>query len=292
MLWSHTGEKPDLSIGVHSLDSGGMLYRGAYHDGEVVINTVLSGRSLVIDGMKKMLAAYQAGQPIYARITSGARAGSITRIVSSRFALKGFTGLSSTYSERIIQTGTVKDRPDIWACFSEDQYRSFGHRKQLRMGMVKWLDLPYTEYEMFEFDGRKTVKANYSDWESLEFLPDHAGSTEFVFTRAAQMTAAQKQAAAQSANYCHTPIDMFGKEIALGDMIIYARAGELVIGRLTKVTDSGYMVVETILDKRELRLQGSESSDCIVNRKINPAVMKFERDEVLSQKLMMEKLKR
>lgn len=293
MRWNHLNEKPDVDIGVDSL-SEGFLYRGAYSNGggDEAIKAVMTGRAVVIDGMTKMLASYKAGQPIYARITNGARAGSIARIVSKRFTVNRFKGLKSTYSEKITQTGTVTGHPDLWVCFSEDPYRSYGHRHQMRMGMTEWLELPWVEGEMFEFDGRKTVKANYSDWNSLVFLPDHTGPTEYVFTRATNMSAEQKAAAALAANYCHTPLDMFGNEVALGDMIIYARVGELVIGRLTKVSENGFMIVETILDKRELRLQGSESSDCIVKRKNNPAVMKFDKNEVLSQKLMMEKLKR
>ncbi len=255
-----------------------------------------------IEAMNKLVALYHAGNQIYVKITTGARAGSIARLNPGRVKLKTVSDKQVSddetrggFSIQVLSTYSDPSRPNLIAKAYRRTDSLFGSRMtQVCVGFKELIeierssDLPY-----FDFDGRNSVKANYDDVGYMEILPDYTGPTVFVFNRATSKSAADKAAEkkAKLSEMAYTPIDMFGNKLAAGDLFIYSRRDELIIAKLLRVSASGYIVGKLIVEGREVSLQGEYSIGQTKNNRVNRALMKFDKNEILSQKLMMEKLK-
>jgi len=289
--WYHlNNNQPDKKMTVHHLD--GVLFHGGVTNTKDAVDNVLKNRQLIVQGMIKLVAAYKARQPIYVQIHNGARAGSIAKISHKCLRLNTPVVMSPDQITKIIQQGVLTSDPHIFIRETNNNFYGIREPNKLLICMAEWVMLNTGVDIQYEFDGRKPITTNWNDQQGLEVLPDYQGPTVYQFARKESKSKAEKDAEKAAQAYSHVPLDMFGNEVAIGDMIIYARSGELVIGRLMKVSPSAYLSVETIMDKKTVSLQGTESIDSILNKRNNPALMKFNKNENLSQKLMVEKLKR
>ena len=300
-IWSRT---PDDVLSFNSLGREHELSDGK--NDQFYYQEALKGRKFVIDAMEKITEAFKRGDPVFGRINTGAREGSIVRIAPSCITLSyGTHAKSCGYNRVTKQQGPSQDDPRVWCrieVMGQDRILAglgLGNLANTHNTGAEFLTLYMTEYLdfdtsnlVYEFDGRKPVKSTYGDQQGFEFLPDYAGPTVFMFTKAAGKSPEQKRAEAAANLLPIVPLDMFGNKLAIGDMFIYSRRDHLVIGRLKRTTPSGYIVADTILDKKEVSLQGESSREAMLRGQNNAALLRFSKDEVLSTTLMMEKLKR
>lgn len=301
-MWSLWSRQPDQILTFNSIDQYGSVFSGiAGQHGKAVLDAI-KGRAVVIQHMAKLVELHKAGQPVYGKIHNGARAGSIVRLSPSCITLRSASYAASKYAGRS-KIQVVEGHPELTMVVqSEEDILSallgsgaLARRSELvrfHLTMTEWLDFGGVCNIVYEFDGRKPVKTAFKDQDGFEFLPDYTGPTEFVFTKAVSKSAEEKKAEALANLLPLVPKDMFGHELAVGDMFIYARRDELVIARLVKTNEYGYITAETLIGKKEVRLQGDVSATATKSGANNPALMKFDKNEVLSTKLMVEKLKR
>jgi len=289
MSWYHLHNNPDTMVEIGNLK--GDIYRGRYADqSDETIENVIANRQLLIQGMAKMVEDFKAGRPIYAKIHSGARAGSIAKIERDCLQLRNISSVPKGPAYNIIRQGTLPTDPNIFIRESKSGFMGIREPNLLEIYMMEWIEQDGSKTLRYEFDGRKPVATNWGDQAGLEILPNHVGPTVYLFAKKPPKTEEEK-AKKVDLLPC-VPLDMFGNELAIGDMFIYSRRDELVIARLKRTHTSGFITAETILDKKEVRLQGEVSSHATKTGQHNPALMKFDKNEVLSTKLMMEKLKR
>ncbi len=300
-IWSKT---PDDVLSFDSLGRDHELLDGK--NDQFYYNEAMKGRKYVIDAMEKITEAFKRGDPVFGRINTGAREGSIVRIAPSSITLSyGAHAKSCGYNRVVVREGPSQDDPRVWCRIEEmgeDRVLAglgLGGLARINHSGAQFLTLYMTEYLAFntsnlvyEFDGRKPVKSNVGDQQGFEFLPDYTGPTVFMFTKAASKSPEEKRAEAEANKLAIVPLDMFGNKLGIGDMFIYARNSYLVIGRLKRTTAAGYIIADTILDKKEVSLQGEASREAMLRGQNNPALLRFSKDEVLSTTLMMEKLKR
>jgi hypothetical protein len=259
-----------------------------------------------IEAMAKMVSRFKAGEPIYVKINEGTRAGSIARVhrkalVLHTLPLDGIGTGAIKSKANIINSYVSDDFPNVVAKigWEADILASFvgsrgGRSPIFWVGFLEMLEFQCYHSALYEFDGRKPVRTNYSDLNNLEVLLDYEGPTKFVFTRAESKSAEEKEEErrAKVNELAFTPIDKFGNELAVGDMFIFARSDELLFLKLKKVSQHGFIVGTDLITKREVSLQAKASIAATKGSIKNAALAKFSKDEILSQKLMMEKLKR
>jgi len=294
---------PDKNLTIHSVDEGYLFYSIA-GDIDTTVRDTLIQRKVVIDQMEKLVQLYKADQPIYARINSGARAGSIARIARSSISLvKVPSGDPSGYRQ-IIKEGTLQTDPRIRIKVMKDGHSIdnifFGSdHTYLWIGLNEYLKFARGQDHhysggilIYEFDGRKPVKTSFTDQSGLELLPDYQGPTVFEFARKDPVSAAEKARLAKENALAFTPIDRFGHELQVGDMFIYGKANDLIFGKLIKVSEKGIITCRDFMSNKETRLMAEDTVRCLKHGLRISALMRFDKDEVLSQKLMVEKLKR
>lgn len=301
MAWQWT-RKADTYLGFDSLGRDQELIDCQEIDLQQWIGVILQERKVVIDGMEKLVAQYKAGQPIYGYIRAGSRRKSIVRIANKCITLKhASTKAVAGYGRHLMLQGPSAADPRLFVKYTiihdtmfggpVPKITAIGQRDQITtVYLTEFLEFNLGELE-YEFDGRKSIKSNFKDQVDFQLLPGYQGPTDYQFAKAVSLTAEQKKAAAMANLLAHTPIDMFGNELAVGDMFAFSRRDELLFCRLVKVTDSGFIVGDDIMTKKQHRLQGETSASATKAGERNPALMKFVKDEVLSVKLMTEKLK-
>jgi len=295
---------PDTKLTLDSVDDGSLYYAMLSGNSDDVISDTIARRRVIIDQMEKLVKLYKANQPIYARIHSGARAGSIVRIARSSISLaKVKSGDPSPFGGRqAIQEGMLQSDPRILVKILKDDnaFDTFmlgTYRTYLWVGFHEYLkfargqDHHYNGGILFyEFDGRKPVKTSFTDQSGLELLPDYQGPTVFEFARKDPVSAAEKAMRVKALNF--TPIDRFGHKLKVDDLFIYGKPNDLVFGRLVRVSEKGVISCKDFMTGAEVALMAEDTKRCVKKGLPISALMRFEKDEVLSQKLMVEKLKR
>jgi len=272
----------------------GVVNEGVIASGQVVpgadlaaiFESTLAARKDQVAALLDLARQYLRQEPIYVRIEDGARKGSIAKLSREHLALKRKVPVDQHYTGRkVISSGESEDGLTAW--YLESGWGS----NVMTIHVARSLELSGHEGSFTWDDRPKSVMAQYNELHGMTVLPGYKGPTVYQFQRAPSLTKAEKAALAAANAIAIHPLDMFGQKLNMDDMFIYARRDELVIARLKKVSESGYITAQTILDSKMVKLQGQEAVRCIREKKPVMSLMRFERDENLSQKLMVEKLR-
>ena len=254
------------------------LHRPGPCDVQAIVDNAYKKYAGQIAGAVLLKERYAKGLPIFVRINSGARTGSIARI-------------DPAFIDTTNPAYLYYNMPDL---FTDNTLIAivFGNGNHIKthlnfsyMIVVKdAIRLKLNEKFVYIFD-EKTVKTNFKDQEGLEFLPLYDGPTVSCYT--AKPKGAPK---VEGPPFAHEPIDTFGHTLAIGDMFIHGRSNDLIFGYLEGVTPAGTLIYRSLFGKSGQRLQSSDLVACVRGGQPSRSLMKFSKGEVLSTRLMMEKL--
>lgn len=269
-----------------------------------LVKTTLQYFRKAIDVMAKVVALAEAGKPLFVKINNGAREGSIARLDPSCYEIRtpSFEDKHMRSNLSLVKRFLVPDDHRLTITIMKNKGDAFDHF--IQSNGQSWFEIHcqhskvvavnlYSD-KVFAFDDKKSVRCNWNDMVDLEWLPDYEGPTVSQFTRKANVSKEEKARIEREKRneIAYTPIDKFGYKLGAGDMFVYGKADDLVLGILVKVTDSAVMVYKPILGGDEKRIMGTYTIESLKKGERIQALMRFEKDEVLSQKLMVEKLKR
>ena len=86
------------------------------------------------------------------------------------------------------------------------------------------------------------------------------------------------------------PLDRFCRHIKIGDMFLAATSGELIIGRLIRVSIKGVITYSDMLTGAIGRLSSESTKTNIIQTLPDMSLLRFENNEVLSRTITLQKL--
>ena len=239
---------------------------------EIVTNAYIQYQAL-ISMAETLKDRHRQGLPIFVRINTGARAGSIAKIDPAFIN----TNIPISFNHKT---------PQLFSDNTIVAVLTTGYDLRINCQLVVKDAIRVKLYQdlTYVFDDR-SVKTNFKDQEDLEFLPFYDGPTVFCFTKKPK-----SESKPDGPPFAHEPIDTFGHKLAIGDMFIHGRSNDLVFGILEGVTPAGVLIYRSLYGKSGQRLASSDLLSCVKAGQASRSLMKFTKGEVLSERLMMEKL--
>ena len=239
-----------------------------------VMHDLAKKHQVVVSAYATLIGLISGDKPVYMKVNSGAREGSIVR-VNGR-------ALASKLTRPGVRTSELKRKELINGALVTHE-SGWNQRDEIRIRFPIYFDS--NDRLKVDFDDRKSVTLDYSAMASVTFLPYYNGPTVFAFSKT--MRSDEEKAQAKLKQH-HKVLDRLGHEIKLGDLFLYASSEELYLGKLVKVGATGALAYTPYDSKDTRRLMGGAMMEAIKKGKHCPNLLLF--DAKLGDRFMMAKL--